>query len=322
MMIDKISVIIPVYNVEKYLSACLDSVLAQTYAELEILAVNDGSTDGSAKILEEYAERDSRIQVLNKPNGGLSDARNYGIEHATGQYYLFIDSDDLIRPDMADLLYRALIQYDADIAVSDMEYFYEDGTPSSYSSGGDFVCTNTAKDPTLIRINNSACNKLYRAELFADVRFPYGKFYEDLYTVPVLLYKAKTVVKVGEPLYLYRQRSGSIAHSSDPRIFDIYDAIDHVRDYVREHGNEAEILKQIDHLYVIHGLDLTTLRIKDFEDKSVRREYLKRNIRRLKRSYPAYTGDEMYKSAGRKKKLIWFLLGREMYNTVLKIYDR
>ena len=127
MMIDKISVIIPVYNVEKYLSACLDSVLAQTYAELEILAVNDGSTDGSAKILEEYAERDSRIQVLNKPNGGLSDARNYGIEHATGQYYLFIDSDDLIRPDMADLLYRALIQYDADIAVSDMEYFYEDG---------------------------------------------------------------------------------------------------------------------------------------------------------------------------------------------------
>ena len=322
MMVDKISVIIPVYNVEKYLSACLDSVLAQTYAELEILAVNDGSTDGSAKILEEYAERDSRIQVLNKPNGGLSDARNYGIEHATGQYYLFIDSDDLIRPDMADLLYRALIQYDADIAVSDMEYFYEDGTPSSYSSGGDFVCTNTAKDPTLIRINNSACNKLYRAELFADVRFPYGKFYEDLYTVPVLLYKAKTVVKVGEPLYLYRQRSGSIAHSSDPRIFDIYDALDNVRDHVRAKGAEKTVLDEIRHLYVVHGLDLTTLRIREFDDKTLREDYLRKNMERLRASCPDYTEDAGYRNAPLKKKLIYLLLKLGMYKTVLRIYDR
>ena len=205
----KISVIVPVYNLEKYIRQCLESVLNQTYRDLEILAVNDGSKDSSKEILDAYALKDPRITVLDKPNGGLSDARNCGMDHMTGEYVVFIDSDDVIDPDMVGHLLEAAEKTGSDIAVSDMEYFYEDGR-TGYSDGGQFTCTNVRETPGLIAINNSACNKLFRSELFLDVRFPKGLWYEDLATIPILLCKAGSVVKVNEALYRYRQRSGSI----------------------------------------------------------------------------------------------------------------
>ena len=317
----KISVIIPVYNVEAYLAECLDSVLAQTYGNLEILAVNDGSKDSSPDILRKYAARDSRITVLDKPNGGLSDARNFGIAHATGDWYLFVDSDDLIAPDTAEVLLKTAEENAADIAVCDMEYFYEDGR-RTYSSGGDFTCTDIRKTPQLIAVNNSACNKLFRASLFAEERCPVGKFYEDLWLIPCLLYDAERSAHCAKPLYYYRQRSGSIAHSADPRIFDIYDALDHVRDHVRAKGAEKTVLDEIRHLYVVHGLDLTTLRIREFDDKTLREDYLRKNMERLRASCPDYTEDAGYRNAPLKKKLIYLLLKLGMYKTVLRIYDR
>ncbi|MBQ6490050.1 MAG: glycosyltransferase [Solobacterium sp.] len=317
----KVSVVIPVYNVERYLKECLDSVVNQTYGNLEILAVNDGSKDGSKDILDAYALQDPRITVLDKPNGGLSDARNYGMDHMTGEYAAFIDSDDVIDVNMIEHLLEAAEKTGSEIAVSDMEYFYEDGR-TEYSDGGQFTCTNVRKSPELIAINNSACNKLFRAELFRDVRFPKGLWYEDLATIPVLLYKAESVVKVNEPLYRYRQRSGSIAHSADRRIFDIYTALDTVRDYVRANGNEPEVLSAIHSLYAVHGLELTTLRIRDFDDRSIRKDYLAENMKRLAASCPDYMKDPKVKKAGWKKKMIFGLLNMKKYDMVLKLYDR
>ena len=172
-MVNKVSVIVPVYNVQDYIEECLLSIMNQSYKEIEIVAVNDGSTDDSLRVLEKMQARDSRIIILNKENGGLSDARNYGIKHSTGDYYLFVDSDDVIHENMVEELLESLMKENADIAVSDMEYFYEDSNERKYSSGGTFETTNCKKNPELIAINNSACNKLFKKELFQDVEFPF-----------------------------------------------------------------------------------------------------------------------------------------------------
>ena len=317
----KTTVIVPVYNVQNYLLECLESIIAQTEENLEILCVNDGSTDNSREILAEFSRRDERIKILDKPNGGLSDARNFALDRAAGDYIACVDSDDRIHPDMIAHLRRALEETGSDIAVSDMEYFYEDGT-AKQSDGGRFTCTSVRETPALIAINNSACNKLFRRELFADIRFPKGKFYEDLAVIPILLYRAGKVVKVDEPLYAYRQRQGSIAHSSDPRIFDIYDALDGIVNYVKAHGNEPEVLAALKSLYIVHGLDLTTLRIRDFSDRSIRADYLRKNMARLRQSYPDYDKDPALKQASFKKKVIYHLLKTGRMEQVLKLYDR
>lgn len=317
-----ISIVVPVYNVELYLEECLDSLLNQTYKHIEILAVNDGSKDGSLKILEAYAKKDERVKVLNKENGGLSDARNFGIAHMQGEFVACVDSDDIVSEHYIESMYQAVIEHDLDIAVCDMKYFYDDIDEVKYSSGGEFTIGRIQDDPRLIAINNSACNKLFKKELFNDIDFPVGWFYEDLATVPILMYKAKRIGKVNEPLYYYRQRSGSIAHTASMKIFDIYRAIDRVEQYVINHGNEEDVLKELKHLYIIHGLDLTTLRIKDFDDKQCRKEYLEKNMECLKKAYPKYERDEVYKAYGFKKKLIFKLLKMNKIEQVLRLYDK
>ena len=316
-----ITVVIPVYNVESYIKECLDSISSQRYQNLEILAVNDGSTDNSRKCLEEAAVKDSRIQLLDKENGGLSDARNYGIEHAKGEYICFVDGDDTISPDYVQHLYEAIQAEAADIAACDMEYVYEDGR-REYSSGGDFHCESVISRPSLIRINNSACNKLYRTLSFEAINYPKGKLYEDLATVPIQIYRSTNVVKVDEPLYYYRQRSGSIQHKIDERVFHIYDAIDRCRDYIASHGNEPLILEEIKHMYIIYGLDITTLKIKDMERSGDRIGMLKQNMKLLKERYPDYQTDTYLKQMGFKKKLIFWMLSKGFYKQVLKLYDR
>ena len=315
-----ITVIIPVYNVEPYIRECLDSVLSQTYSNLEVLAVNDGSTDQSMAVLEVTAFDERRLTILDKPNGGLSDARNYGLAHAHGEYVCFIDGDDTIAPTFVKSLYTA-IKNGGDIAVCDMEYVYGDGR-REFSSGGTFAKTNVKSMPSLIRINNSACNKLYRTSLFDEVQFPKGKLYEDLATVPIQLYRSQLVCKVDQPLYFYRQRAGSIQHKIDRRVFHIYDAIDRCRDYVMSNGNEPAVLEEIYHMYVIFGLDITTVKIKDMEHTREREEMLGENIRLLNERYPDYTGDSVYRAYGLKKRLIFFLLEHGKYKMVLRIYDR
>lgn len=320
-MKDCISVIVPVYNVEDYLIECLETISNQTYENIEIVAVNDGSTDSSRELLSKYQEKESRLVIYDKENGGLSDARNYGIERAKGNYIICVDSDDRIHKEMVEKLYEAILEKDAEIAVCDMLYFEENGK-TSISSGGTFTCTNAKEYPQLVAINNSACNKMYLKSLFEEVKFPVGLFFEDLATIPVLLYKAKSVVKVNEPYYEYRQRSGSIMHTASKKMFEIYDAIDMIMNYVQEHGNEREVIKAIQSLYIIHGLDLTTLKIKDFEDKGIRKEYLEENMERLEKSYPNYWEDPLFQKASWKKKIIFKLLKNRRFNEVLKLYGK
>lgn len=224
---DLISIIVPVYNVEKYLKKCVHSLRMQTYPMIEIILVDDGSTDGSSKICDEFSEMDSRIKVIHKENGGLSDARNAGIKQAIGKYYSFIDSDDYIENDMLEELHDLAVTQNCQITISNMRRFYEDGsTEGFYEPVDSIICYEgnfkfeTLKQP-------SVCNKLFVAELFRGIWFPKGKFYEDTFVYHELVYKANKVGLTGKQGYWYLSRKESILGREQYtiRYFDFLEAV-------------------------------------------------------------------------------------------------
>lgn len=213
-MHDLVSVIVPVYKVEPYLCKCVDSILAQTYQNLEIILVDDGSPDACGAICDEYAKQDSRITVIHKPNGGLSDARNAGLDVMTGKYVAFVDSDDWIMPRMYETLLQMLKQFQADIAfgavADDLE---QDGkvTTVKVSNYGDEPFSESAAEAMRRYFHGSwaAWDKLYKADLFRDIRYPVGEINEDEAIVLQLLSKCSRVCYTGEVFYHYMKRPGS-----------------------------------------------------------------------------------------------------------------
>lgn len=209
-----ISVIVPVYNVEKYLSKCIESLQNQTYKNLEIILVDDGATDDSGKICDEYAKKDNRIKVIHKKNGGLSDARNVGINSANGNYIQFIDSDDYIDLDMIELLYNNVKKYNADISMcSHYILTEEECTAEGTNELSVYSRVEVLKEILLDeKVRSYAWNKLFAKKLFDEIRFPKGKVFEDILTIPKLFEKAEKVVLDDVSKYYYRQRKGSILH--------------------------------------------------------------------------------------------------------------
>lgn len=209
----KISIIIPVYNVEHYVAKCLDSVIRQDYSDLEIVIVDDGSTDSSGEICERYAKLDSRITLIHQENQGLSMARNNGLDISRGEYIGFIDSDDWIAPDMYSILYRNAVAYDADISMINFYYVTADGEYVPFSNEN--MVTKSLQGiykmaHNIRTANNFAWNKLYKHYLFNEIRFPEGKTFEDIFTMYKLVDAAKNLVISSECKYYYFRRSDSI----------------------------------------------------------------------------------------------------------------
>ena len=213
-MKELISVVIPVYKVEAYLTACVESVLAQTYQNIEIILVDDGSPDRCPQMCDEFAARDSRIRVIHKQNGGLSSARNAGIDAAQGAYLAFLDSDDLWTPVFLDRLHTALTEADADFAVCLFQRFQGEppkGLPESaqteeLSQREAFECLFNIRNENMV----VAPNKLYRRHLFASIRYPVGKLHEDEAVIHEVIGGAERIAWVEEAHYLYRQAPNSI----------------------------------------------------------------------------------------------------------------
>lgn len=216
----KISIIVPVYNVEKYLYDCINSILKQTISDFELILVNDGSKDNSGRICDEFSKRDKRIKVIHKENGGLSSARNAGIEVAKGEYIGFIDSDDYIHSNMYEILYKNAQKYLSDIVVCDFlkvnELINEDIIDC------DIYCktknmTNIESINELYTFNATtfviAPNKLYKRRLFEDIRYRDGKLHEDEFIIHELLYESKIISYVPIKLYFYRNNNNSITKS-------------------------------------------------------------------------------------------------------------
>ena len=212
---DLISVIIPIYNVEKYLRRCLDSICNQMYQNLEIVLVDDGSTDSSGKIADEYARRDTRFHVMHKQNGGLSDARNAGLSYCHGTYIVFVDSDDYVTEDYVMVLYDLLKHNHADISVVSLTHQEEELSKISDSAAAKIYNTKEALQDLLYqRISASANAKMYRAELFSDIRYPKGRLYEDVIATYQIFEKATKVVWCDIKKYWYYVRTDSIVRSA------------------------------------------------------------------------------------------------------------
>jgi len=249
--IPKISIIVPVYNVENYLNYCVDSLLRQTYTDFEILLIDDGSKDNSGKLCDELKNKDERISVYHKPNGGLSDARNFGIEHSKGDFYLFIDSDDALHPDFCKVLMEKQEQYNADIVSTKMTLFSDYGMISEFDKKehnhsekifhGNEILTQYFNPTNGIRcIHHGLCMKLYKKELFKDLRFAVGRLHEDLYITHQLLNLSNCFVFVDLPYYYYFQKNtNSICKNYKPKNFnDECDAIDLM---INSYQNNSEI---------------------------------------------------------------------------------
>ena len=188
-----ISVVIPVYNVEEYISRCISSILEQTYRNLQIILVDDGSTDKSGEICGEYAKVDRRVTVIHQTNGGLSSARNTGIDKATGEYITFVDSDDFVSKEMVAYLFALAKNNDCDIAISTHNIIRGEKVWKSYNLSGDVKMTPKRCIEKLLYddgVDTSAWAKLYKLKLFNGVRYPVGKLYEDIATTYKIFLKA------------------------------------------------------------------------------------------------------------------------------------
>ena len=216
MMTPKMSIIVPVYNVEKYLSQCLDSLVNQSLKEIEIILVNDGSTDNSETICHIYSEKDSRVKVYSKPNGGLSDARNYGLKCVTSKVVGFVDSDDYVDLDMFQTLFELKEKTLSDIAVGGVKMVTDEGDvyqTRSIEADATFAKHDAMKELLKSkRITNSVCNKIFDLSLFEQVSFPVGKLYEDEYVTYKLFDCASIVSMTNQTYYYYRSNPNSITH--------------------------------------------------------------------------------------------------------------
>lgn len=232
-----ISVIVPVYNVERYLEKCIKSICLQTFSDLEIILVDDGATDRSGAICDEWAMQDPRIRVIHKQNGGLSDARNAGINIASGGWYMFVDSDDTITPDTIERMYQAATEHNCEMAVCNMVRIYDDGATEPFYAPARALTVLDGQQRFETLKQPSACNKLFRADLFQDVRFPKGKFYEDTFVYHILAHRANRIVLTGHDGYFYLSRRESILGQPKytDRYFDMIEAVYERMTYLLAH---------------------------------------------------------------------------------------
>jgi len=213
-----VSVIVPIFKVEQYLRRCIDSILNQTYPNLEVILVDDGSPDRCGQICDDYAGTDQRIKVIHKPNGGLSDARNAGIEIATGDFIGFVDSDDFIHPEMYQTLYELLVNNQADIAQCSFQRVVDDGFKDPGPDSGLKILKQTEALEYLFTYSRVdyivAWNKLYRKQLFNEIRYPKSKIHEDEATTYKLFYLSEKIAITGKKFYYYFQSPNSIIRST------------------------------------------------------------------------------------------------------------
>ena len=257
----KVSIIVPVYNVNKFLSKCLDSLINQTLKDIEIIVVNDGSTDNSQAIIDTYATNHKEIiKAYQKKNGGLSDARNFGLKKATGDFIGFVDSDDFVDIEMFEKLYNRAVETDSDIVVCshnavvlNKDNNIKTSTTHKIQSGYLFGKSIYESHSILAYSRSYAWNKLYKREIISSFEFPKGQYYEDSAIVYNILSKARKIEYLPDALYFYViGRAGAITNSFNARIYDIFKSCDSIINYYKKIGKYEEFKLEIESLCVMH----------------------------------------------------------------------
>ena len=307
----KVSVIVPVYNVEKYLRKCLDSLVNQTFKDYEIIVVNDGSTDTSQDIINEYVSKYSNIKAFKKENGGLSSARNAGIIQAIGDYIAFVDSDDYVEIFFLEKMYEKAINTESDVVICDYYAVTEENKQYMH-------CHKQMSPEDKIEYLLSpqmVCTKLIKKEIIDKARFKENTYYEDLdYCVKILPYINK-VSFVDEALYDYYIRSGSIMSQTtfNSHLLDIFTVLDDCKNALQEN-----FYREAEYLYITHLLRTATLRFLDYSDTL---EYLVKINSTMTKEFPNWRENTYYTRSSTKMKLICFLAIHRMY-WLLKIIKK
>lgn len=240
----KVSVIVPIYNVEDYLDKCIQSIVNQTLKEIEIICINDGSSDNSLEIIKKYAKKYENIIIIDKPNGGLSDARNHGIEKAKGEYIAFVDSDDWIELDMFESMYAKAIENNADIVTSSYSEVYTDkiNVVDDYNEKFKMIHEGTV------------WNKIFKRSLIEKykLRFPIGLWYEDNAFTYRALIVANNIVGIKKAFYNYRKdRLGSIMSTQkNSKIYDMYKIGEIIYDFNKKYNSNKEINQQLEYIFI------------------------------------------------------------------------
>ena len=302
----KVSVIVPVYNVEKYLEKCLDSLVNQTLKDIEIIVVNDGTKDNSQEIIDKYVKKyPKKVKGFIKENGGLSSARNYGLKYAKGEYIAFIDSDDYVELDMLEKMYNKAINNNYNIVVCDTIEVDENNGNKVYKKSNFNYSNNDIKN--YIISPPMACTRLYKRYIFDEINFEEGIFYEDLNLIPSLVLKTDNIGFIDEGLYYYLQRSGSIMKQKqfNEKLLDIFKVLQ--KNY---HLLNNKYPKEVEYLYITHLLRTTSMRFLDYKDSN---KYLERINNEIKDKFPDWRKNKYYKKSSIKLKIICNLAYNKQY---------
>lgn len=307
----KVSIIVPVYNTMNYLKKCLDSLVNQSLKNIEIIVVNDGSTDDSQKIIDEYVQKYDFVRGYKKKNGGLSDARNYGLKYAKGKYITFIDSDDYVKKDLFLKTYNYAIKHKLDVVVSDTiikeenkEYILKSNLNYSINPLQNYVIAYPM-----------ACIRLIKKEVLNDLKFKKGILYEDLELMPSLVLKTKKIGFSDYAGYYYVQRTGSIMKQKEfnKKQLDIFEVLDVNRKRLYD-----KYPMEVEYLYITHLLRSATLRFLDYKETE---EYLKKIRNIMYEEFPNWKKNPYYLKSGKKLKIVCTLAYKGHYN-ILKFIKK
>lgn len=320
-----ISIIVPVYNVEQYLEKCITTIINQTYKNLEIILVDDGSKDSSGKICDDFSKKDNRIKVIHKTNGGLSDARNHGLRIAKGDYIGFVDSDDYIAEDMFETLYNLMENNNSDISIVSFYEMYNNKLIGVRDSKKieNFDKLEAIKELLIdTKIQSYAWNKLFKKELFENLEFPTGKNFEDIATTLLLFEKANKVTLFEDPKYYYLRRDNSIVGVRNSKTYTdylevIYDKYMYLKD------KYPEIEKYNAYNYLINMIWVYSI-ISTFDLDAVFEKF-KFNYKLLEEIISIY-GEDLVNELDYYNKAIFYMLilnpdaSREPVKTLYKVF--
>ncbi len=291
----KVSVIVPIYNSEKYLKKCIDSLVNQTLSDMEFILINDGSTDSSDEIISKY--KDDRIKYFKRKNHGIGATRNFGIDHASGEFIGFLDSDDYVESDMFEKMYNECVNKNLDVVVCD--HYIENGSDCSVLKFIDFGVTNLENTPSLLLdINLAPWNKLYSRKIFnSDTYFPEGVKYEDTPWVALMFSRASKIGKLNESLYHYIIHDNSQTTVIDERVFDIFKITDLLFDSL---GNNKKIKSSVDDL-VIYLITKYTVSQRYLKNKRDRDKFIDFAFDYLNKNIPDFRHADYFKKRNKLK---------------------
>ena len=316
----KLSIVVPVYNVEKYLKKCLDSLVSQTLKDIEIIVVNDGSKDDSQIIIDDYKKKYSKIiKSFIKENGGLSDARNFGIAKAKGEYIAFLDSDDYVKKDAYEKMYLKAKEKNFDMVVCDFVYAYNDHNDLAYSNVKKDIFDRNMIKNLYSNIYPAAWNKIYRRKVLIDnqILFKKGVWFEDVEFIYRLLPFISNVGVVNEDLIYYVQRDSSITKTYDKRLYDHVNNWDGILDFYRNRQLYNDYKKELEYAYVRYVYATFIKQCTNYKEKKEYDDAVNYAIIKRREFFPKYRKNSLFYKNGLKG--IYLLLFNRF---IAKLYYR